>query len=68
MIDNFISSLFIIQTICCLGFVFLYNRDLAKERKELYDRLIAKDFKEYKLLNDPPEAKKKEEKEKYDFV
>lgn len=46
-------------------FVFLYfnNKDIAKERQQLYDRIQARDFVEYKQMAEPTVTKPKEEKE-----
>jgi hypothetical protein len=45
-----------------LAFLYFYNKDIAKERQQLYDRLQAKDFVEYKSMTEPIEPKPKEEK------
>ena len=44
-------------------FLYLYNKDIAKERKQLYDRIQARDFIEYKQMAEPIVTKPREEKE-----
>lgn len=46
-----------------LAFVYLFNKDIAKERQQLYDRIQARDLVEYKQMTEPIEVKPKEEKE-----
>lgn len=59
----------IVIAIVCLSyssafvFLYLYNKDIAKERKQLYDRIQARDFIEYKQMSEPIEVKVKEQKE-----
>jgi hypothetical protein len=49
--------------ISVLAFLYVYNKDIAKERQQLYDRIHAKDFIEFKQITEPIETKPKEEKE-----
>lgn len=44
-------------------FLYFYNKDIAKERAQLYDRIQARDFIEYKQMSEPTEVKIKEQKE-----
>lgn len=53
--------------IAVLAFIYFHNKDIAKERKELYDRIHAKDFVEFKQMTEVIEPKIKEEKES-DYV
>jgi len=46
-----------------LAFLYLYNKDIANERQQLYDRIQARDFVEYKQMAEPIEVKVKEQKE-----
>ena len=49
--------------ISVLLFLYAYNKDVAMERQQLYDRVHARDFVEYKQMVEPIETKPKEEKE-----
>ena len=56
----------ILQTLAIISMlVFLYYHDksIAKEREQLYDRIQARDFAEYKQMVEPTVTKPKEEKE-----
>ena len=56
----------ILQTLAIISMlVFLYYHDksTAKEREQLYDRIQARDFVEYKQMAEPTVTKPKEEKE-----
>lgn len=56
----------IIQSVLIIALlVFLYFKDkeIAKERAQLYDRIQARDFIEYKQVTEPIITKPREEKE-----
>jgi|GEM_PF-6535745 len=46
-----------------LTFLYYHNKSTAIERRELYDRIHAKDFVEFKQMTEVVEPKPKEEKE-----
>jgi hypothetical protein len=50
-----------------LVFLYLHNQSTAKERQQLYDRIQARDFVEYKQMAEPTVTKPREEKEN-DYV
>ena len=52
-----------LEAIAFLVFLYYYDKSIAKEREQLYDRIQAKDFTEYKQMAEPTEVKIKEEKE-----
>ena len=52
-----------LEAIAFLVFLYYYNKSIEKERQQLYDRIQAKDFTEYKQMAEPIEVKIKEEKE-----
>ena len=57
------TAIICLTYLATLTFLYLYNKDVAKERAQLYDRVQARDFVEYKQMSEPIEAKVKEAKE-----
>ena len=57
------TALLCLTYLATLVFLYLYNKDIAKERAQLYDRIQARDLVEYKQLVEPTVTKPKEEKE-----
>ena len=52
-----------LDAIAFLVFLYYYNKSITKERQQLYDRIQARDFIEYKEMSEPTEVKVKEQKE-----
>ena len=52
-----------LEAIAFLVFLYFYDKSIAKEREQLYDRIQAKDFTEYKQMAEPIVTKTREEKE-----
>lgn len=52
-----------IMILATLVFIYFHDKNVAKERQQLYDRIQAKDFIEYKNTVEPIETKPREEKE-----
>jgi len=57
------TALLCLTYLATLVFLYLYNKDIAKERAQLYDRIQARDLVEYKQLVEPTVTKPKEKKE-----
>lgn len=57
------TTIICLTYLATLTFLYLYNKDIAKERAQLYDRIQARDFVEYKQMSEPIEVKVKEQKE-----
>ena len=55
--------LYLLTLLAILAYVYFSNIYTAKERQQLYDRIQAKDFTEYKQMAEPIKVKIKEEKE-----
>jgi len=49
--------------ISMLVFLYFYNKSMATERQQLYDRIHSKDFIEFKQMTEVVETKPKQEKE-----
>ena len=52
-----------LEAMAFLVFLYYYNKSIEKERQQLYDRIHARDFVEYKQMTEPIATKPKEEKE-----
>jgi len=57
------TAIICLTYLATLTFLYLYNKDVAKERAQLYDRVQARDFVEYKQMAEPIEVKVKEQRE-----
>ena len=51
-----------LEAIAFLVFLYYYDKSIAKEREQLYDRIQAKDFTEYKNATEVTEPRTKEER------
>ena len=58
-----ITALLCLTYLALLVFLYLHNQSTAKERQQLYDRIQARDFVEYKQMAEPIEVKVKEQRE-----
>ena len=57
------TAIICLTYLATLTFLYIYNKDIAKERAQLYDRIHSRDFVEYKQMAEPIEPKIKEAKE-----
>ena len=57
------TALLCLTYLATLVFLYLHNQSTSKERQQLYDRIQARDFVEYKQMAEPTVTKPKEEKE-----
>jgi len=57
------TALLCLTYLATLVFLYYHDKSIAKERAQLYDRIQARDFIEYKQMSEPLEVKIKEQKE-----
>jgi len=57
------TAIICLTYLATLTFLYLNNQSTARERQQLYDRIQARDFVEYKQMSEPVITKSKEEKE-----
>lgn len=63
-----ITVLICLTYLATLAFLYLREKDTAKEREQLYDRIQAKDYIEFKTTTEPIEPRdntKQREREEY---